>query len=305
MLDSLLQEVVTLVGAVCADLEQSYLRGRESATPPKVVHGLAQSICGVKATVRALRNGRPTIDLAAVSHLFAVREIFKRWEPDPQWPVLRAGLENPDSYRHTICLLAAGGVLVDVGNDFRLLAERSEFRTPDAFIGLGRSGGVSVEVKSPQTLDTIQRPLSSDQAGRIVKRALRSAGSGAGGQLAQGEGSLLILGGLHLSQADFEILTAATRGHLRDHRAPRPRLLGVVVVSVGTVVEGNLLAREGRLLGGSATSLAATLSVEVVENPRYEGPHGMDTNRQPGVSYLDEDVVEEWALESPPHTLGG
>src|SRR5207245_11047422 len=109
--------------------------------------------------------------------------------------------------RHAVMTLAVAGFRMDAGNGVGLHVEqRAGLRGADLRVATGSRQRTSIEVKTPQGLRNPQTPLTEDTALGFLRKALKKAGTGAGGQLSSDYPGTLALGGFDLRDADLTLL---------------------------------------------------------------------------------------------------
>jgi hypothetical protein len=220
------------------------------------------------------------IDAISATELIASLNLIERWRYDPAWSSIRSAIVNPEDFSHTVILLAAASLFADAGNAPQLYTEKVEGkRAEDLRLVINSIQHVAVEVKCPRKLQHPSTPLLSSDAKAIVRAALKKAGTGPGGQLAHSDGSMLIIGGFHLRDADLAALEAASKRELEDLHTKRESVAAIALVSVGTVVFGGVEA-DGEILSASGTQLSPYVTVRITENSSYKGSVRLKTERR-------------------------
>jgi hypothetical protein len=234
-------------------------------------HRLMELIESVRRSARSLRGGHPAIDVTSIVELNVALDLLERWRNDPAWPAIIRSLKNPTDFPHAIVTLAAASYLTDAGNGVGIQSDgTSHARVPDLWIAVGPRERMAIEVKAPLALQQRLRPLRKDEARRVVHNAFRRAGVGPRGQLSAQHPGLLLIGGFHLLGREMEMLEEAARVYLSRRSEKRRHIAGVILVSVGTLVEGADL-RSSAPVSSSDIRLRAILTVRVAMNPGYDG----------------------------------
>lgn len=266
-LDDIGREVRGILGSVYDRIAAADDRALRSPTPPRR-HRLMELMDGARRTLDSQRHTEPVI-VADVVELDLLRHLIAFWKDAPALPGILAALEDPDAYRHTVVTLAAARLLREVGNAIHLEVEGGPARTPDLRVATGPSD-VAVECKAPRQLQRPRRELTQDRAGRLVRRAMKKAGTGPGDQLAPDRPGLLVVGGNQLTRPTMARLREGAEAALIRSSASKH------IVAIGVVSIGILLSEEP---GEGQRSLASVLSLEVAENPEYAGTVRLETER--------------------------
>jgi len=277
----LVERAEAVLGSVFESIKESHTRAKGSGTSPREPHRLMDLVDRVEVSASSLEDGTNVVDGEALAELLAVVEVFEHWNGHARWPEIRQSLANPPGFPHAVVTLSAARLLGDAGNAVVLEpGDNNGGRAADLRIELTPRERIPTEVKAPLALQgpLIER-LEAEKARRLVAKARKKAGTGATGQIGQGKSAVLIVGGFHLTQEDLGTLREASEDVLAKEK--RPTLMAIALVSVGALVEA----------AGTGSSLSATLSLEIAQNPHYAGPHIVDTSERPGlrrVGPLDE-----------------
>jgi hypothetical protein len=210
----------------------------------------------------------------ALGELIATRDLFWVWRDDPLWVSLVRSLKNPAEYAHTLVLLALADSLRRNGEYVTLNPIASSGRSPDLVAGTAGTSLINLEVKIAQELLWPTKPLTPVEAGTIVKRLFRSAGTQRSGQLAPPRTGILVIGGLSSDRRTQDLLQNAAERHLLRPPADYSHILGVLFTWVGTVVS----QRDIELVGDELTiesRLLVTVKCEFARNLHYTGPDGI------------------------------
>lgn len=113
------------------------------------------------------------------------------------------------------------------------------------------TGGSDPVLERSQSLQRPPTPLTADDADRIVRKALTSAHTQAGGRLSPDRSGCLVLVGFHLHHLDAEVLEDAAARLLAGRE--RGHLIAIVVMGLGVLVEETDTSPESQ-----QRSLAAT-----------------------------------------------
>ena len=163
--------------------------------------------------------------------LYAVVEIFGRFQDDEIFREVRPGLADRASFRHDMLTLG-------LANHFRLhtpyqvrLPSRSPTgeRTPDLVIG--DEPGLDVETKSSDQFDGPRRHVSDSNAFRGIQHAWRRAYGGQNPQLGDSRPSAILIGGVTM---ELECLTSIARvAHrwLERKGAAHPNCWGILAMT--------------------------------------------------------------------------
>jgi hypothetical protein len=266
-----------LLGKAFPKLSASHARGKQSPTPPANPHRLLALIDASETAADSFAAGHPEIDAVAIAELHTALTVFDRWRRDPGWPSIVASVANPTEFLHGIVMLVAASYLTDAGNGVELVRATGGKRLPDLRIHIDPRTALSTEVKTPGALMRPVKPLSRDQASEIVRNQISSAGTSAGGQLDPAQPGLLIIGGFGLRDADLAVLRSAAREELQRTARRRTHVVGIALVSIGTLLDVDP-SDVGRSL-----SLGGTATTEVVLNEAFTGPIAVDTSERPGL----------------------
>jgi hypothetical protein len=221
-----------------------------------------QQIEGVRLTASSFASGSPAVDVLALVELDLTLDLFERWRNHPQWDAFVLSMKDAGAYPHDVLTLALASFLSDAGNDVTLHVSQVG-RAPDLMIAATAKNHVAVEMKAPVALrGPTDTPLTADQADKVIRRSLKSAGTGSQGQLGPSVSGILAIGGFHLRYPDLDQLEAAARASLQR----RPHLLGIALISIG-VAASNTVNTPGGVRAGENASLAATLAVKWIPNP--------------------------------------
>jgi hypothetical protein len=257
----LVERVQAVLGDVYASLREADLRGQASPTPPAHRHRLMELVEDVLAAADSLATDEsPSVDARSLVELRLAAELFEQWSDDPAWPGMLASLKNRTDFPHALATLAAASFLNEAGNHAGLnIAEHG--RAPDLRLQINADQYVGCEVKTPQALQRPPTPVTADEADRIVRKALTSAHTQAGGQLSPDRSGCLVVVGFHLHERDAEVLEGAAARLLAGRE--RAHVIAIVVIGLGVVLEETDMGRS--LSGGVTLRLAA--------NPSYAGAH--------------------------------
>jgi hypothetical protein len=289
-LDSLTEQAKALLGDAHDELRASHKRGRRAKTPPRISHRLMELLDAAEEAARSFRCGTPAIDPVATVELHVTLGQLGRWKRHPVWPSLLPSLKSAQDFPHVVVTLAAASFLTDAGNAVELVQVAGE-RRPDLRLHLGARSAVGTEVKAPLALQRPQAPLDAAAAARVVRKALKSAGSGRGGQLTSNTDALLVIGAFGLRESDLDTLEAAAPRVLRRHAERRTHVLGVAVVSLGVLLD----AREVGI-GETIPTLNAILGTRLVPNANYSGPNTLSQEERPGLPRVDR-PLEDFQLD--------
>jgi len=155
----------------------------------------------VEFSLKSLDTTNPVLSTSVVELTLAI-QLFRRWSRNPAYPSLLDSLRVPGGYTHALLLMATGTMLNEARNDVGLGEPTRDSRSPDLYIAAETRLLVGVEIKAPMQLQNPPRPLLPTQAGRIVSRSMKSAGTGKHGQLARNRPGLLAVGGVNLQELD-------------------------------------------------------------------------------------------------------
>jgi hypothetical protein len=285
-LDSLTEQAKALLGDAHDELRASHERGRSSKTPPKISHRLMELLDAAEEAARSFRSGTPAIDPVATVELHVTLGQLDRWKRHPVWTSLLPSLKSAQDFPHVVVTLAAASFLTDAGNAVELVQVAGE-RRPDLRLHLGARSAVGTEVKAPLALQRPQASLDAAAAAARVRKALKRAGSGTGGQLASNTDALLVIGAFGLRDSDLDVLEAAAPQELRRHSERRTHVLGLAIVSLGVLLD----AREVGI-GETIPTLNGILGTRLVPNADYSGPNTLSQEERPGLRRVDGPLQE-------------
>jgi len=242
------------------------LNGRSSPTPPRQRHGLMRVVHELQNAIPTFETGAPVVWGPAVLEAIALIELLERWRDHPGHAAFVTALDA--EYEHTLITLALASLLENIGNGVRVVAAGNE-RSPDLSLVLKPRVYASVEVKTPRTLIYPAMPISPSAAQSTIKAALKKAGTGTAGQLGRGDGGVLAIGGIGLSDTDLNVLESEAQAYLgkaasgRHHR----RILAIAFVGV----RNDISVEPG-------TSIEVPFGVRWVTHSGYEGIISMRAN---------------------------
>ena len=194
----------------------------------------------------------------AVAELDMVNRFFHQWCHHPSWPEIRSAMENNDYYCHNILTLASSSWLLDLGNLCNLYRDHHEgVRSSDLRIQLMPSSHLAVEVKAPQTLQFRTRDLQDEEARNILRDTVKKAGVGNLGQLSNQHDGILIVGGMHLSDRDIDLLNNISTDAIFCQAHKREHIVGVMFISVATSARPSLVY--GGILCGGEIKISALI----------------------------------------------
>lgn len=263
-LTSLLRRADTMpwLGAVLAADQ----RGRQSKTPPRTRHRLAQLVVGVRAASEAIESGSRAMNVLSVMELNLIVELFEAWDEDPAWPEMVKSLRDPGEFQHAVVTVGAGTCLIAQGNDAAIPPKEAGRRISDLIVATTAGTALAVEVKAPPSLQSRGTPIDLNQALSVVENAVRSAGTGPTGQLRPDRPGFLMVGGFHLATAEMRHLEEASASSLRRRQADH--VLGVGVVSLGVRASNITVVRGGFWIAPGAT-MESIIEIGLARNPRY------------------------------------
>jgi len=291
-LDALVTRAQVLLGDLFGDLAATYQRGRSARTPPRHRHRLMELIEGVRRSADSLRGEHPAVDVVSVTELNMALDLLERWRNDPAWAGIVRSLRNPTNFPHAAIKLAAASHLTDLGNGVGLAAEQTPGRrTPDLWIAVGARERMAIEVKAPLALQRRLEPVREHDVQEVVRKALKNAGTGPRGQLSARHPGLLLIGGFHLREADIELLKEEARALLSKTGDKRRHIAGVMVLSVGVLVENAILGPDA-IVSSRETRLHGIITVRIAMNPRYKGALVIEIADRPGLQKVEGDAKE-------------
>lgn len=191
--------------------------------------------------------------------------VFQRWRNHPRYTTLCRRLSDPTEFAHNASQLVIASILQDLGNGVTLAPGSSERRSCDLWVAGGPANVVSLEVKARHELRTLRPGLRPDQAAKVVREAVDSAGFGKGGQLDPSRPGILGLGGFMLTPEDLATLLKQAQLQMREWQGQARHVAAVFAASVGS----NLSGHASPLIPTSGINLRS-LQGHVV-NPEYEG----------------------------------
>jgi hypothetical protein len=277
-LDGLVSRTKALLGDTYEILAAKHGRGLRASTPPKRPHRLMELVTAAEAASTSFAAGHPTVDPVAIIELHLTIGQLERWRNHPTWPSLLPSLKTPDEFPHLVVTLAAASFLTDAENGVELVPVGGT-RSPDLRLHLGARNAVAAEVKAPRELQRPPTPLTAETTFKIVGDALAKAGSSTGGQLAPGSDAFPIVGGFSLRDADLDVLEEAARRVLQQYPAQRRHVMGISIVSLGTLIESRPAG-----VGRTLPVLSGTITPRTILNPNYTGPNTVSPEEHRGSS---------------------
>jgi hypothetical protein len=250
-----------VLGDLYASLQETDRRGQPSPTPPAHRHRLMELVDDVLAAAVSLaKDESPSVNATSLVELQLAVDLFEQWSDDPAWPGILASLKNPTDFPHALGTLAAASFLNEAGNNTGLnIAEHG--RAPDLRLQIRADEYVGCEVKTPQFLQRPPTPLPAGEADDVLKKALKSAKTKAGGQLSPDRTGCLAVVGFHLHQGDAEVLEMAAARLLAAQQ--RPHVIAIVIMGLGVLLDATDTGR----------SLSGGVSLRLAANPSYAGAH--------------------------------
>ena len=269
-LEALITEARHSLSEIFDDLAATHERGRSARrTPPRHGHRLMELIDSVSRSARRFESAQPAIDVVSIAELHLTVDLLRQARGRPGWLANLRAMRNPTTFPHEVVKLAAERYLTALGNPVQVPGDQgSGERSPDLLIIVGQNESMAVEVKAPTALQSASGTLQRDDALEIVRRQLRSAGTGARGQLSPQRPGILVIGGFHLRKADLELLKELAVELLPRAPGGRKHIAGVVVLSVGLLAE-NIVFEPDRIVSSSETLLHPIIQVRVAKNPSY------------------------------------
>lgn len=263
-LKSVVDRSEALVGLPLAGLIQSFKLGERSSTPPKHRHRLIELLLRLKAAA-ASPDQALLEDVAAVNgaELDTYLAVFDEWKHDPAWPEFQRATQSPSEFLHAYATLAVAGDLKARHSGVKLVASATPGRSSDLMVVVDDEHRLAVEVKTSRALWQRHHDLDLAEGLKIVRAAVKSAGTGFRGQLRAGEPGVLVIAGMHLADDTFDTLTRAIETHLNDHRRRGSHLLGVVLFNLFFEVRPEPQRGQVSVYVGHKSRLR--------RNPRYNG----------------------------------
>src|SRR6266550_763112 len=259
-LTQIIEQMRQLLGPTFDRLETSDRKGRKSKTPPKQRHPLMVAVHDIRTAIATFATRAPTVDDRPVLELVTLLHTLERWESHPFWPKMVEGLAS--EYVHTVVTLAAATALVDLGNGM-VFQETASHPTPDLRLVVGARQRVAVEVKAPLALRAPDRGLGYDALYEVIEDAVKRAGTGKGGQLAEGRPALLVIGAFHLKASDVKDFERAATDYLRKatEAGKHSHLMGIALLVFDTTITRS----------AARVDVLAYLNMRVTRNPGYTG----------------------------------
>jgi hypothetical protein len=230
---------------------------------------LAELISHGMQTATALKNGEGKV-LWDFGELITVTETLERWRSDPAFPRLVNGLLTRHEYLHSLTILIAISQLTDLGNGVGLYQGREEGQSvPDFWIQTTAINRLDVEVKTAEELRFPSSPLTRAAAQVALEKARKESLKGRRPQLAAPTPSILLLGGMSLTEADMDTLESVCRDCLSSTGSNYSHLAGILLFSFQLLVEpAPDPSGKGSFIG---TNIAGGAKIRLVKNPQYGG----------------------------------
>ena len=287
----LVERIRALIGpALFRDLETSDLLARRAKkTPAKHRHRLMEIVEAAEKAERSFRAGRPTIDPVAVVELQSLIEVLSRWRYDPAWRGIVASLRG--DFHHALMTLAVASFFMDAGNGVGLHVEEDPGRrAADIRIAVGSRERISIEVKTPLALRNPQSPITDENAARLLRKALKKASTGEGGQLDAEYPGILAVGGFHLRKADLDVLERLAQIVIAERAEHRNHLAAIAVISVGALVSTPPATPQ--------VEFAGIFTTRYVRNSTYTGSVRIEIGEREGINRLRkvDQPTFEWTL---------
>lgn len=274
-LQHLIERARLLLGDSFDALRCSYLRRSREATSAEKLHPLMALVQATGRSIDSLETSRPLIYGFQILQLDEALNELEAWRDHPIWPEIAGSIKTPTAFDHAVLALATASQLGLFGNKVRLLpAESLRGGHPDFWIAALPEHQIVVEVKTPRRLQRRSQPLSQSEGAEIVRRSLHKAGTGIDGQLRLGSPALLVIGGIHLGQANCEALKRGANDFLAAEGALRPHLYGVLCVSMGVAGQNLTIHREEGVIHAATSAggyLHAILTLGMAPNYSYTG----------------------------------
>jgi hypothetical protein len=266
-LQRLIDEVRALMGETFDMLDRRDQKRRASGSTNR--HPLMVTVHALRSAIASFATPTPTVDHWPVMELVTLLDTLRRWKNHPALAALVRGFVN--EYPHTVLTLATATALTDLGNGVVFHAARGG-RAADLLLVVGARKRVAVEVKVRDALRAPDAPVGYDLLLTEIRAAVKSARTGAKGQLSRQHPALLILGGFHLAQSDLDAFQQAAADYLRDAQTKgrHAHLMGIGLVAFGT-----------SLTRGAVWTVRAHLHMPVVANPGYRGSIPLKTGTVP------------------------
>jgi hypothetical protein len=270
-----------MLGPLFDDLAATDRRGQTSRTPPRVRHRLMVLVQEVERMAQDARQGRFEMDHFVVGEVNMALDLLERWRNDPALPLLIASIRNPDEYPHAIMTLAAASHLSDLGNGVGLYVEPGNGRrAADLRIALTAHRHAAIEVKMPRILQqrTSREAITEAGIATILKKALREAGTGAGGQLSSEHPGILLIGGFHLEDRQIAMLKIGAR-KLLSKRTSCAHIIGIAIMSINVRIDNVVTTEDGRIRHTNDTVIGPGVKYTMAMNPHYTGAVRIDIPR--------------------------
>jgi len=260
-----LSQLVDRARAVFGPLIDGDSIGTAALSGHRKAHRLRFLVARVQASAGSFPNA---IDIPAIIELDLVVELAHAWATHPSWRKRIKTFRDPGEFSHGILELAAASFLIAIGNDVGPQAPRANRRTADLECVISAADVLALEVKVPHRLQwPTAVPLTHAEAVLVVNGALRSAGTGPGGQLDPGRSGLLVLGGYHVPLDDAALLRDVAKECLTyEHR----HIAGAMVVGLSTHAAGEQMNDLVQVPAGAGMGCAVIHLVAL--NRHYSGP---------------------------------
>jgi hypothetical protein len=281
-LEFLIEQIRQLLGDVYVMIEAIDVRSRKHPTfPERNRHPLMVLVERVQETAQQQWRGGVDLDIAAITELNMVVNLYRQFSRSRAWPIIRKNAKDRRNFIHDVIDLAFTAFTEDAHNGVALQENPAGGgRLADIRVAASSRGFLSVEVKTPDALQDPHLHLKPCRADAIIDGSFACADTGRGGQLGSAHPGLLVLGAFRLApQVIEELERAAERKYDAWARAAaqtKQHIVGLAMLhfshSCDEEIDPYPLLTSLQVVHPQPRIWNAAINVRFVYNPGYTGP---------------------------------
>ncbi len=276
---NLVRDTKELLREVIKANEASDKRAKTQGADWTERHRLCALLDAAEETLASLPNA--VVAPWFLAELSGTLMVVKKWRQTPSWQMIEMSLKQMDSYPHTIGLLHVAEHLEMDGHKPIILPEGDK---PSPDLSIRATGGtqseVAIECYQPATMRGQLKPLTMEEADRMVERSMEKARR----QISLKIPGIIVICGYNQSKENLRVLREAIEGRLS--KTNRANLWGFWLMTLGV-----LFKREGNTF-----SFTPTRSAEFVRNPAYFGTVDFETRVPNDNPNLIKDQIRTYLL---------